>query len=380
MAYYSCDSHVVEPAEVFEGLEDRFGDRAPHILTNGRGDKTTLALGAMKVPVARFGIAGHRLDDPATHELIARGYPGMNPGVHDPVERLKDQARDGIVGEVMYPSLNMLTFSHPDREVVHAIFRRHNDWIRDYCSHSPERLIGVACLPLPDVEAAVEELLRCANMGVRGVAIPCQAPADKPYQHPDYEPFWDAAEDVGLPITMHIFTGTSWDMGLPKTWGAPGTTITGYTLAFSSLAATFVQLICGGVAEHHPELRFVGAEFETGWVGHFLQRLDHATYRARAEASPDLKIEPSEYFHRQFFVTFEDDELGLCHRDVIGVGNMLWGNDYPHHDAIWPNSLSVIDRIFAGVSAEDVSRLTFDNVIDLYGIRLPDAVLAGVPA
>src|SRR5690349_12053496 len=144
MAYYSCDSHVVEPAEVFEGLEQRFGDRAPHILTNDHGDKATLALGAIKVPVARFGIAGHRLDDPATAELIARGYSGMNPGVHDPVERLKDQARDGIVGEVMYPSLNMLTFSHPDREVVHAIFRRHNDWIHDYCSHSPERLIGVA--------------------------------------------------------------------------------------------------------------------------------------------------------------------------------------------------------------------------------------------
>jgi predicted TIM-barrel fold metal-dependent hydrolase len=370
---------VVEPAEVFEGLEERFGERAPRILTNDQGDKTTLALGSIHVPVARFGIAGHRLNDPATQELIARGYPGMNPGVHDPVARLKDQERDGIVGEVMYPSLNMLTFSHPDREVVHAIFRRHNDWIRDYCSHSPERLIGVACLPLPDVDVAVDELLRCANMGIRGVAIPCQAPVDKPYQHPDYEPFWDAAEDVGLPITMHIFTGTSWNMGLPKSWGAPVTAITGYTLAFSSLAATFVQLICGGVAEHHPKLRFVGAEFETGWVGHFLQRLDHATYRARHEASPDLKNEPSEYFHRQFFVTFEDDELGLRHRDVIGVRNMLWGNDYPHHDAIWPNSLAVIDRIFTSVPPTEIRRLTFDNVIELYGIRLAADLLAGAP-
>ena len=65
---------------------------------------------------------------------------------------------------------------------------------------------------------------------------------------------------------------------------------------------------------------------------------------------------------------------------MIGVGNMLWGNDYPHHDAIWPNSLSVIDRILGGVSDEDVSRLTFDNVIELYGIRLPDEILEGVPA
>ncbi len=75
-------------------------------------------------------------------------------------------------------------------------------------------------------------------------------------------------------------TGTRRDMGLPPNWGARGSTITGYTLAFSALAATFIQLICGGVVEHHPKLRFVGAEFEIGWVGHFLQRVDHATYRA----------------------------------------------------------------------------------------------------
>jgi len=376
VAYYSCDSHVVEPPEVFEGLEDRFGSRAPRVLANDKGDRTTVLLGGVPVPVGRFGIAGHRLDDPATHERIARGYPGMNPGVHDPVERLKDQARDGIVGEVMYPSVNMLTFSLPDRDVVQAVFRRHNDWIRDYCSESPERLIGVACLPLPDVPAAVAELERVAAMGIRGVAIPCAAPPDRPYHHPDYKPFWDAAEDAGLPITMHIFTGTSWDMGLPAHWGTPGNSIAGYTLAFSSLAATFVQLICGGVAPRHPRLRFVGAEFETGWVAHFLQRLDHATYRTRREASPDLTMPPSDYFHRQFYVTFEDDELGLRQRDVIGIANMLWGNDYPHHDAIWPNSMAVLKRLFADVPGDEVRRLTFDNVVGLYGITLPDGVLA----
>ena len=74
-------------------------------------------------------------------------------------------------------------------------------------------------------------------------------------------------------------------------------------------------------------------------------------------------------------MTFEDDELGLRHRDVIGVGNMLWGNDYPHHDAIWPNSLEVIDRIFRDVADDEVQAMTFDNVVDLYGIEPPDDVL-----
>src|SRR3989442_1360347 len=85
--YYSCDSHVVEPPEVFEGLEGRFGERAPKGLRNERGDRTAVTLGGIPIPVGRFGIAGHRLDDLATHELIARGYEGLNQGVFDPGAR-----------------------------------------------------------------------------------------------------------------------------------------------------------------------------------------------------------------------------------------------------------------------------------------------------
>jgi len=376
VVYYSCDSHVVEPPEVFEGLEDRFGDRAPKVVRNDKGDRNAVILGGFPVPVGRFGIAGHRLDDPATTELIKRGYEALNPGCFDPVERLRDQDRDGIVGEVMYPSVNMVTFSLTDRDVAHAVMRRHNDWIREYCSEAPERLIGVACIPLPDVDEAVAEVERCAAIGIRGIAIPCTAPNDKPYSHPDFEPFWAAAAAARLPITMHIFTGSTWDMGFPPHWGAPAMSIVGYTFAHTAIGATLVQLLAGGVCERHPELRLVAGEFECGWVAHFLQRVDHATYRARHEASPDLTMEPSEYFHRQCFVTFEDDELGVRTRDVIGVGNMLWGNDYPHHDAIWPHSMDVIDRIFEGVPRAEVEAMTSGNVARLYGI---DLAKLGVP-
>ena len=101
------------------------------------------------------------------------------------------------------------------------------------------------------------------------------------------EPFWCAAEEAGLPISMHIFCGSTPDMGLPARW-IPGTGIVGYTMAHGGIVATLGQLICGGVAARHPDLKFVCAEFETGWLGHVLQRLNHATYRARGEASPDI--------------------------------------------------------------------------------------------
>ena len=368
--YYSCDSHVVEPPEVFEGLEAQFGSRAPHLVTNPEGRKGTyIAFGDTMMNVGRLGIAGHRLDDPKTHELMARGYAGLNPGVHNPEERLKEQVVDGIIGEIMYPSVNMAAFSYPERDVVHAVMKRHNDWIREYSSHAPERLVGIACLPLPEVDAAIEELQRVAKMGIRGAAIPCTSPLDKPYSHPDFEPFWDAAEEAGLPISMHIFCGSTPVMGLPAHWGSPGRSIVGYTMAHGGMVSTLAQLICGGVAARHPNLRFVCCEFETGWLAHVLQRLDHAAYRTPDEASPDMKMAPSAYFHRQFYATFEDDLAGVLTRHLIGVDNLIWGNDYPHHDSIWPHSMAVIDRIFDGVPEDERIKMTSTTVMELYGVN-----------
>ena len=136
---------------------------------------------------------------------------------------------DGIIGEVMYPSVNMAAFSYPERDVVQAVFQRHNDWICDYTSHAPQRLVGIGCLPLPEVKPGYPG----SSNGLPGWAcsvgasIPCTAPLDKPYNHPDYEPFWCAAEEAGLPISMHIFCGSTPDMGLPAHWGGPGTGIVG---------------------------------------------------------------------------------------------------------------------------------------------------------
>ncbi|MEA3216043.1 MAG: hypothetical protein QOJ19_2199 [Acidimicrobiia bacterium] len=378
MRYYSCDSHVVEAREVFEGLEDRFGSRAPRIEHNFKdkpGDWLVLP-GTAPVPVGRLGIAGNRLDDPNTDALIARGYEGLNPGVRDPHARLDEQMLDGIVGEVMYPSLNMFTYAIPDQEVAKAVFERHNNWVVDYCSAAPERLIGIGCLPIPDVDAALAEMTRSAKRGVRGFAIPAHVSPDHPYNHPDYDRFWAAAQDFGVPLTMHIFTGTSFDGGMPKHWGTPGGTIKGYTMAHTTAVNTMLDLICGGVCERFPELKFVFSEFETGWVAHTLQRMDHALYRTPKYAVDYLTMKPSDYFHRNMYVTFEDDIAGVLTRELIGVSNLLWGNDYPHHDAIWPNSMETLDKVFQGVPNSERERMCWSNTIDLYKIdtsKLPAA-------
>ncbi|MGI9615788.1 MAG: amidohydrolase family protein, partial [Acidimicrobiales bacterium] len=347
MRYYSCDSHVVEAAEIYDGLRERFGDRAPYVASDLQDRPGTFVMLPQGFPVSvgRFGIAGADLNDPATHERIATGYDGFNAGVMDPTIRLEEQQKDGIVGEVMYPSLSMFTFMIGDHEVRDAAFRNHNDWVIDYCSVDPDRLIGVGCLPLPDVDRAVAEIDRSAQRGVRGFAIPAHVDPARPYNHEDYDPFWARAEEYGVPLTMHVFTGETFDGGLPEHWGSPAGTLKGYLLAHTTIVNTIVDLICGGVVERFPGLKFVAAEYETGWVGHFKQRLDHAAYRTPSFVSDELTMKPSEYFDRNFWVTFEDDAEGIATRHSIGIDNLLWGNDYPHHDSIWPNSQSILDDI-----------------------------------
>ncbi|WP_089934698.1 hypothetical protein [Candidatus Entotheonella palauensis] len=79
--YYSCDSHVVEPPEVFAGLDKEFGTCAPYYVQDPPGKKGTyIVLGNLQMNIGRMGIAGSRLDDPKTVERM---------------ERLKEQDTDG---------------------------------------------------------------------------------------------------------------------------------------------------------------------------------------------------------------------------------------------------------------------------------------------
>jgi predicted TIM-barrel fold metal-dependent hydrolase len=250
-----------------------------------------------------------------------------------------------------------------NKDAVTATFKNYNDWTANSASQLPNRLFPLACIPLYDIDAAIEELERAKNLGHRGGCIPCVPPADKPYSDRDYDRFWAKAVELNMPMEMHIFTTAAPNHGLPN-WGP----ITNYALAHTGLAAVISDLICGGVCARYPELRFVPTEWETGWVGHFLQRLDWAMMREPSAAAPEVTEAPSHYFHQNFLITFEDDRIGIMTRDDIGVRNLMWGSDYPHHDSIFPHSQEVLDEIFDGVSEEDRYRITVANCCELYSL------------
>src|SRR5260370_7826785 len=136
----SADSHVIEPADVWTSrIEKRFLDRAPRVVKRAgeREGDFFVAEGLRPFPVAGFAVAG--VDPKDFAEWMARGYPGVRPSAWDPVARIEDQDRDGVVGEVLYPSLGMRLFQMEDGELRAASFPPYHDSLPAHLSHSPPR-------------------------------------------------------------------------------------------------------------------------------------------------------------------------------------------------------------------------------------------------
>jgi predicted TIM-barrel fold metal-dependent hydrolase len=358
----SADSHVIEPADVWTSrIDRRFLDRAPRVIKHagGREGDFFVAEGLRPFPVAGFAVAG--VDPKDFAEKMAGGYPGVRPSAWDPELRIKDQDRDGVSGEVLYPSLAMRLFQMEDGELRAACFRAYNDWLADYCAHRPRRLAGVAMVSLDDPLEGVQELQRAAGKGLRGAMIWGAAPAERPYSDASYDPFWAVAHDLGTPLSLHILTERRGGSDFQSV-------MRGYPQLHHAVERSLTEIIFAGVLERFPGLRLVSVENDIGWIPHFLQRLDHAYEKYRYLEKETIANPPSHYFRRQVSATFQDDRVGVVTRHFIGVKSLMWGSDFPHSDSTWPNSLEVIARDFEGVPDDERRLMTSDNVAALYGL------------
>lgn len=384
----SADSHVVEGREVFTGLAEKFGDEAPRVMNVGdQVDAIVVpSRGMQGVSVARMAMAatrlrrneplkrrpGHKPDvahmqDPELVALFSSGYAGMRKGLVDGAFRHEEQDIDGLAAEFLYPGYFGM-FGLKNTDLLVALQKNYNDWLHDYETASKGRLRGLPAIPVQDVDAAVKELERVIKLGFVGGCIPCTSPAEKPYSDECYEPLWTIAEEAGFPLSMHVGCGSY----VPREYRRKplrADPIAGYAASQNTVQTTIVELMCRGVCERHPNLKIVVAEFNAGWIAHWLYRVEQGLQREwRNRSEPYTGPHPQEVWDRQFYATIEDDPAALATRHLIGVDNLMWGSDYPHTDSTWPCSLEVIEEMFEGVSDEDREKITRRNVEKLYGL------------
>lgn len=295
-----------------------------------------------------------------------------------PELRLQDMDRDGVDATVMYGPTDPLNVADP--ELRRACYRAYNDWLLEFCSANPQRLLGVGHLSLEDPEFAREELERLARLGIKHVNI-LAARANPPVYDAAWESFWALAEETGIPVGFHLAVIVRRERAENEEnqnpWVAAATRTAAQHQGFQ-LIAPITGLIYTGMLDRHPKLKLVMAEAGLAWVPNMIQSLDSHTVKLKQgrrmvaregqPTAPLPELMPSEYFPRNIWITFEDDPAGMKMLGLLDENRLMWASDYPHPASTWPYSQQVIEHQMRGVPEGVQQKILSGNAKALYGL------------
>jgi len=367
---FSADSHITEPPDTYtDRIAAPFRDRAPYMQHDDKAGDLFVIPGMSKpVPMGLVAAAGKPAEEIT---VLGVDFADLHRGGWDPEARLPEQDRDGVAGEIIYPTVGMVLCNHQDIDYKHACMDAYNLWIAEYCGAHPDRLFGVGQTAMRTPEEGIADLESIRELGLKGVMMP-GVPGVEDYDSPIYDDFYEAAVDLGLPLSFHILTGPSGAVRGPK--------INGFLTIVRSCQDVMGTMVFGAVFERHPDLKVVCAEADAGWVPHYSYRMDHAYERHRNwMPHGELSKMPSEYFNENIYVTFQDDWVAFKVAHLMNVDRLMWANDFPHSDSTWPWSQDMLAEHTAHLSERDKNRILHDNVAELYGLDQP-ATSTSTPA
>ena len=294
--------------------------------------------------------------------------PGASPRPTTPEMRIADLDRDGLDAEIIYGCL-MINEMIADGELRAWCDRRYNDWAVDFARRADAaRVFPLAIVPNNDPQQAADEVRRCAKMGLRGGDLAFKR-MSLPLYHHGWDPLWQAAAECRFPISFHS-TGFK-ALRAPDSPEMEKEYTLQYRLVRSSLfqldtMEVLVSLLASGACERYPDFKFVLGESGVTWLPYVFDRLDTEYFdRARGLG---LSMKPSDYFRRQGYVTYQQDQFLEPIVPLIGEDNIIWGADYPHPDCLWPESRRILDKNLSGFSESVRRKITCDNVAKLYDI------------
>ncbi len=319
----------------------------------------------------------------------------------DSKRRLEELAGDGVVAEVLFPNTippfypgSNLTAAPPsagEHELRWEGLKAHNRWMAEFCADTPGRRAGLVQILLHDVDAAVEEIRWGKEAGLFGGVLLPGIPPDsglEPMISPTYEPIWQVCAELDMPLNHH-----SANAG-PQYGPYPATGWMFFVEAGFFSHRALWMLIFAGVFDRHPDLKLILTEGGAEWAPGVIKVLDghyhrifgggrkgmgpFAAMRKRGvgEGVPIMnafggmqQIErlPSEYFKRNVwigssFTAPKENDV----RYEIGVDRIMWGHDYPHHEATYPDTREALRWTFAETPPDEVARIVGGNAFDVY--------------
>ena len=350
----SADGHINEPGDLWaKNLPSSMVDQGPRVQV--RDGKIAMVVEGKLI--RKLAPAPSTMKE---GEIANLGAWGEN----DAPTRLAALEKDGVRGEVLYPTVTFFTaYSIRSPELQRAVCEVYNDWLAD--TFATPQFAPVAVLPTSHPDACVAELRRLEGRGVVAALLPAHSD-DRPFNRPEWEALWESAAGLGISLSFHVGTGRH----QAPIRGAGGA-VANYVITCSGALETASILCASGILERHPTLRTVMVECGGGWLAWALDAMDDSYREHQMYVSPKLEELPSFYFRRQGGVTFQRDRVAIANRQFTGDACLMWGSDYPHPEGTFPHSQEILARDFAEVPQESIDALTWKNATELYGLAVP---------
>ena len=366
MRFVDCDMHVMEPADLFDRyLDPKFRDR---VITNG----STGRPGGGRVVIDGVSRSGD--DDSQQYRKRNRG--GASTARQQPlsgsrsaqymdfaIERgynaeaqIMGMQMEGVDIAVLFPTmgLSLIARDGMDPLLSNALCQAYNNWIYDFCQHSPDQLKFAAMLPFHDVNLACDELRRCVTeLGAVGSFMRPNLVNGR-YWHSNYwDPLYSLHEELDVAWGFHEGTGAGY---------SHMNTLYGENRFYRHVASHWIEMqqaliaqVIGGVFEFHPKLRVGFLEAQNSWVPGLLSRIEWDYPQYVETHAPYLSMTPKEYFRRNCWAAVEGSEPEIeATASLIGADRMCISTDYPHFDSNFPN---VSNNLAGGVSRETAAAI-----------------------
>ena len=375
------DSHVLEPTDLWEkNLEPKYRSRALCMRWDDRGFEYLSIDGRMSTghrgPGLASGFAGLGRSREWMEKYVDLPFSEVGilaPGGVDPGERIKVLDQEGVDVAFLYPTLGLgWQYECEDPQLSAAYCRVYNDWLTDWCSPYPDRLMPIAEISILDINEGVNELKRAARMGMKGGFIYPAVANGIGYGDSYYDPFWATAQELEMPITLHVAPNPNY----PGRYLYADTEAIGVEefgplffeemLLHGDFIVTFTHMMCEGVFEKFPQLRVNMVEDGAGWITHWLDKMD-IKYEMYGHDML-LKMKPGEYFKRQCWISNEPNEVTVAATaQLVGADRLLWGSDWPHSEG-HANAVGKMKRNVASLPEEDQRKILGENALAMYGL------------
>ena len=368
----SADCHAGLPNEQYRPyLDPEYVEAFDQFLTQRK---------AMEAELIKAGLRNEEFAE----EWERENHEGLMGG-WDASARDRELDAAGVAGEVVFPDSDAVSggASAPfgaglgssgqvPPELLMAGARAHNRWLAELCATSPARRAGLAIVPIYEVEAAVAEIHRAKESGLwGGILIPSMWQPYPPYSDERYDPVWAACQDLEMPVHVHSGAAPREDFGEHV----------GLYVAEVRFWSTrpLWFLMWSGVFERYPRLKFAITECGAFWANDLLWTMDivfdreHAAKKLGKSLTARMKMRPSEYFDRNCFIGASNTRRReLARRYEIGVGNLMWGNDFPHPEGTWPHTKEWLKSQFSDIPIDETQQILGGNAAGCYGFDLAD--------